>query len=78
MYTLIKELSPRHLLWLQTPAFLLSFVIASLFYKFGSFVLECLAFLVTWFVIDFTIVKLREIVSPGPSEHTEPPGAERR
>ena len=35
----------------QLPAFAASFLIASLFYQFGSFALECLAFLVTWFVI---------------------------
>jgi hypothetical protein len=39
----------------QLPAFAVSFVAASLFYKFGSFALECLAFLATWFLIDAAI-----------------------
>jgi hypothetical protein len=39
----------------QGPALLLSLVIAELFYKFHSFLLETGAFLVTWFVIDFVI-----------------------
>lgn len=29
-----------------------AFAIATLFYKFGSFALECLAFLATWSLID--------------------------
>jgi hypothetical protein len=52
MYTLLRSLSLRSLLATQAPALLASFVIAELFYKFHSFTLECLAFLVTWFVID--------------------------
>ncbi len=39
----------------QLPAFSVSFLVASFFYKFGSFVLECLAFLATWAVIDLLI-----------------------
>lgn len=36
----------------QLPAFVVSFTVASLFYKLGSFALECVAFLATWFVLD--------------------------
>jgi hypothetical protein len=36
----------------QAPVLGLSFVIASLFYRFGSFALEAIAFLATWFVFD--------------------------
>jgi hypothetical protein len=43
----------------QAPAFLVSFVIAELFYKFHSFTLECLAFLATWFVIDAVVSIVR-------------------
>ena len=52
MFTLIQLLPLRQLLTHQLPAFTLSFVIAERFYKLGSFALECLAFLATWFVID--------------------------
>jgi hypothetical protein len=37
----------------------LSFTIAELFYKFHSFTLETLAFLVTWAVIDALIQVVR-------------------
>ena len=52
MYTLLRSVPISNLLALQAPALLASFIIAEMFYKFKSFTLECLAFLVTWFVID--------------------------
>lgn len=36
----------------QATCFLVGFITASLFYKFGSFALECGAFLATWFGLD--------------------------
>ena len=62
MYTLIRSLPLRELLLEQFPAFLISFVIAELFYKFHSFTLECLAFLVTWYIIDFVITTVSDKV----------------
>ena len=35
--------------------FIPALVIAEMFYKFHSFVLECMAFLVTWLVLDLLI-----------------------
>ena len=55
MYTLIRSIPASQLLREQLPALVASFVIAELAYKFHSFTLECLAFLVTWFVIDGVI-----------------------
>lgn len=55
MFQLIALISKQDLAGRQLPAFVVSFVVASLFYKFGSFALECLAFLATWFVIDAAI-----------------------
>jgi len=52
MYHLIQSLTASALFKQQLPVFLLAFVIASLFYKFGSFALECAAFLATWYVLD--------------------------
>jgi hypothetical protein len=52
MYTLIKLLTPRQLLLQQAPTFVGSLVIAEMFYKFGSFLLEAIAFLATWLVLD--------------------------
>ncbi len=63
MYTLIRSLPLRQLLTTQAPAFLLSFVIAEMFYKFHSFTLECLAFLATWFVIDAVISTIRNALT---------------
>ena len=52
VYTLIKSLPLRSLLAAQAPALAASWLIAELFYKFGSFTLELAAFFATWFVID--------------------------
>jgi hypothetical protein len=52
MYTLLREITLQNLLFQQLPALGLSLVIAELFYKFHSFTLECIAFLVTWYAID--------------------------
>lgn len=55
MFTLIKSVSTRDLVLRLTPSFVLSLILAELFFKFGSFSLECIAFLVTWGVIDAAI-----------------------
>ena len=52
MYALIRSTSLRSLLTAELPALLLSMLVAEVFYKFHSFTLECLAFLVTWLVAD--------------------------
>lgn len=52
MYTFITKLERIDLLKRQLPSFLSALILAELFYKFHSFVLECVAFLATWFVID--------------------------
>lgn len=58
MYSLFKLLTTRDLLVKQLPTFSAAFLIAELFYKFHSFTLECIAFLVTWFVFDAIINRL--------------------
>jgi len=55
MYTLVSSLPIQKLLLEQAPVFLISFLIAEMFYKFHSFTLECLAFLATWYVLDATV-----------------------
>ena len=52
MYTLVKSISTRQLAAEQFPTLIASLAIAEVFYKFHSFLLEAVAFLVTWFVID--------------------------
>ncbi len=52
MYTLIRSLSWSRILTEQLPVLLMAMFCAESFYKFHSFVLECGAFLLTWFLID--------------------------
>jgi hypothetical protein len=52
MFRLLTSITTGELFKRQLPVFLISFVIAELFYKFHSFTLECAAFLATWFVLD--------------------------
>jgi hypothetical protein len=63
MYTLLRNSSLRTLLWVQTPPLLLSFVIASFFFRGWGFARECLAFLALWFVLDAGYTYLRSIWS---------------
>jgi hypothetical protein len=59
MYTLIRSVPLREFLITQAPALIVSFAIAGSYYKFGSFLWECVAFLATWFVMDFLITLAR-------------------
>lgn len=58
MFELVRSSTLRELLSRQAPALVISIVIAELFYKLGSFTLECIAFLVTWFLVDWIIASL--------------------
>ncbi|URM89093.1 hypothetical protein LUW75_02645 [Streptomyces sp. MRC013] len=55
MFQLLHNLSSTDLAARQFPVFAVSFVLASLFYRFGSFALEAVAFLATWFVLDAVV-----------------------
>jgi hypothetical protein len=52
MYQLIHSLTVSDLFKRQAPVFLVAFLVAEFFYKFHSFTLECIAFLITWYVLD--------------------------
>ena len=66
MHTLIRMVPLRRLLLEQLPALGASFIIAEVLYKFGSFTLECLAFLATWYVADAAIqLFARGLTAPG-------------
>ena len=60
MYSLIKRLTTKELLVTQTPTLVVSLTVAEVFYKFGSFLLEAAAFLLTWFILDALISTLNE------------------
>jgi hypothetical protein len=61
VFTLIRSIPVRQLLLEQLPAFMISFLIAEMFYKFHSFTLECMAFLLTWYVLDAGINFLKNL-----------------
>jgi hypothetical protein len=52
VYQLLNSIGTNAIFFRQLPLLIGSFGIANLFYRFGSFGLECLAFLATWFVLD--------------------------
>lgn len=52
MFQLMHSLTVSELFKRQLPVFLVAFLIAEFFYKFKSFALEAIAFLVTWYVLD--------------------------
>ena len=53
MFSLIKDLGLRLTMKQEAVPFLIAFTIAEFFFKFKSFALECVAFLVVWFVLSF-------------------------
>ena len=48
MYSLVKSLGLRAAFTCEIIPFTVSFLFAEMFYKFHSFTLECIAFLLTW------------------------------
>ena len=59
MYELLRNSSLRVLLTIQAPPMLISFAVASMFFKWKSFALECLGFLALWFVLDAAYTAVR-------------------
>jgi len=55
MYHATKSAGIRQLLTIEAPSLIAAIVIANTFYKFGSFLLELLAFLPTWFILSFLL-----------------------
>jgi hypothetical protein len=62
MHKFLKSMTLREIFIEQVPALGLSILIAELFYKFHSFTLECLAFLVTWYLMDLVIGTLSKLI----------------
>lgn len=61
MYSLVRHHTLRELAAAEAPALALALLIAERFYKFGSFTLECGAFLATWWAGSFL---LRGLTTP--------------
>lgn len=64
MYELIRRLSVKQIAFEQLPPFLLALIIAELFYKFHSFLLETGGFLLTWFFLDAALSAFRKRFKP--------------
>lgn len=58
MFTLLKRCTAKDLAFIQAPSFLVALLVAELFYKFHSFLLETGAFLITWLVLDAALTAL--------------------
>ena len=65
MFTLISRLPLRELLYRQAPTILAALVIAELFYKWHSFLLETGGFLLTWFVLDAAAGLVAKLIGKG-------------
>lgn len=52
MFTLIRNVQSRDGLLVEAPSCITSILIAETFYKFHSFTLECICFLLTWLAIS--------------------------
>jgi hypothetical protein len=52
MFSLMTRMPLSELLYRQAPSLVGALVIAELFYKWHSFLLEACGFLATWFVLD--------------------------
>jgi len=62
MYALLQSTSMRQLITEQIPTMLGALIIAELFYKFHSFMLEALAFLATWYLLDFGVRRIQRLL----------------
>lgn len=60
MFSLLKTIGLKKLFTAEMPSFLLSIVLAETVYKFGSFILECFAFLLTWGIGSYLLSKATE------------------
>ena len=71
MFQLIRSLSASNLLARQLPIAGVSFLTATLFYKFGNFALECVGFLATWFVLDAIVQGAVRLFAPSAAPVSE-------
>lgn len=72
MYSLIAKTPTRQLLTHQAPTFLGALLIAEMFYKWHSFLLETGGFLITWFVLDALVCQLERWLGKSPADKPQP------
>lgn len=58
MNKLFNNLTKNDVVFELLPSFGISLMIAEMYYKIGSFTLECLAFLGTWYIAGVTLRRL--------------------
>lgn len=58
MIDLIRSLKDHTAYGQRFSGFMAAFLVAEFFYKFHSFTLECIAFLVTWLVVDWLLERV--------------------
>jgi hypothetical protein len=58
MFTLLNRLGLSVFLSREAPTLVISWALAEIFYKFGSFTLETAAFLITWWGLGFIIHRI--------------------
>ncbi|MER9971118.1 hypothetical protein [Mesorhizobium sp. M0060] len=58
MYAAIRSLGPQKFAYAEFLPFIVALVLAELFYKFGSFTLEVIAFVPTWWILGFAFARL--------------------
>jgi riboflavin biosynthesis pyrimidine reductase len=67
MLTLLRSLRARPVYLSEPASFLAALVIAEIFYKFHSFLLETGAFLLTWLVLAALVDAVVKWIGPKPS-----------
>ena len=55
MYTLLKNKKVKKITKAELPALFTALVLTETIYRFGSFILECSTFMVTWFAVSFVL-----------------------
>jgi hypothetical protein len=70
MFTLLRSLRSKQVYLSEPASFVAALVIAELFYKFKSFLLETGAFLVTWFILGAIVHTVASWILPKtPTRH---------
>ena len=67
MLTLLKSLRLREVYLREPVSFFTALVIAEVFYKFRSFLLETGAFLLTWLVLAVLVDAVVKWIAPNPT-----------
>lgn len=72
MYSLLNRVPGRELLVRHAPTFLGALVVAEMFYKWKSFLLETAGFLITWYLLDATVSLVEKLLRK--DKPARPPG----